>query len=99
MEHAEKLDELVAGLHDRSEALLLTLHDAMKEVQGECQGDERKSWDAFQRICLQDEAIETVAGALGLTYHAAAMRVQRIKKRVKNRALQLAGERRLLDAS
>lgn len=98
MEHPENLDELVAGMHDQSEALLRSVRDAMKDVQGECQGGDPKSWEAFQRIFLQDEAIETVAGALGLAYHAAAMRVQRIKKRIKNRALQLAGERGLLNA-
>lgn len=94
---ADKTDELVAGLHDQSEALLRSVHDAMKEVQDQCQGDEQKSWEAFQRIFLQDEAIERVAEALGLSYHAAAMRVHRIKKRVKDRTLNLAGERGLLD--
>ncbi|HEY7328268.1 MAG TPA: sigma-70 family RNA polymerase sigma factor [Gemmataceae bacterium] len=97
MDCADKADELVAGLHDQSEALLRSVHDAMKEVQGQCQGDERKSWEAFQRVFVQDEGIEPVARALGLTYHAAAMRVQRIKKRVKDRTLKLAGERGLLD--
>lgn len=98
LEHADKVDELVAGLHDQSEALLRSVHDAMTEVQSQCAGDERKSWEAFRRIFLRDEAIETVAAALGLTYHAAAMRVQRIKKRIKDRALQLAAQRGLLGA-
>jgi DNA-directed RNA polymerase specialized sigma24 family protein len=98
VEFADKLDELVAGLYDQSEALLHSIQDAMKEIQCECQGDERKSWEAFQRIFLLDQAIDSVAGAMGLTYHAAAMRVQRIKKKIKIRALQRARERGLLSS-
>jgi hypothetical protein len=44
---------------------------------------------------LADQGIEAVATTLGLTYHAAAMRVQRIKKKVRGRALELALERGL----
>jgi RNA polymerase sigma-70 factor (ECF subfamily) len=98
IEFADTLDALVAGIHDQSEVLLRSVQDAMREVQGECHGDEQRSWEAFRRIFLSEEAIEPVASSLGLTYHAAAMRVQRIKKRIKSRALLRARERGLLNS-
>jgi RNA polymerase sigma factor (sigma-70 family) len=91
----EHADDLVATLHDQSEGMLRSLHEAIKEVQDACKGEEQKSWEVFQRIFLAGEAIETVAAEAGLSYHAAAMRVQRIKKKVRSRALQLALERGL----
>ena len=95
LEHADDVDELITGLHDQSEGMLRSLQDALKEVQSACQGDEQKSWEVFQRIFLADQAIEVVAAEFGLTYHAAAMRVQRIKKKVRSRALELALRRGL----
>jgi len=95
LEHADEVDDLVAGLHDQSEGMLRSVRDALKEVQAACQGEEQKSWELFQRIFLGDQAIEPVAAEIGLSYHAAAMRVQRIKKKVRNRALQLALQRGL----
>src|SRR5262249_4131130 len=94
-EHADDVDDLVAGLHEESEGMLRSVQDAMKEVQREYQGEEQKSWEVFQRIFLAGQPIESVAAEVGLSYHAAAMRVQRIKKKVRSRALQLAGERGL----
>jgi RNA polymerase sigma-70 factor (ECF subfamily) len=90
-EHPESVDDLVAGLHDRSETLSRGLHDALREVEGECQGEEAKSWEMFRRIVLENQDIGTVATEVGLTYHAAAMRVQRIKKKVRERAVELMG--------
>jgi RNA polymerase sigma-70 factor (ECF subfamily) len=95
LEHADDVDELITGLHDQSEGMLRSLQDALKEVQSACQGDEQKSWEVFQRIFLADQAIEVVAAEFGLTYHAAAMRAQRIKKKVRSRALELALRRGL----
>jgi RNA polymerase sigma-70 factor (ECF subfamily) len=94
-EHADGVDDLVAGLHDQSEGLLRSVQDAIKEVEAECQGEEQKSWEVFRRIFTAGEPIETVAAACGLSYHAAAMRVQRIKKKVRSRAMELALQRGL----
>jgi RNA polymerase sigma-70 factor (ECF subfamily) len=94
-EHPDEVDDLVAGLHERSEGMLQSVQDALKEVQSACQGEEQKSWEVFQRILLGGQAIEPVAAEFGLTYHAAAMRVQRIKKKVRSRALELALQRGL----
>ena len=41
------------------------------------------------------QAIEPAAAEFALSYHAAAMRVQRIKKKVRSRALELALQRGL----
>jgi RNA polymerase sigma-70 factor (ECF subfamily) len=90
LQHADDVDDLVASLHDRSDILLRSVQDALKEVQGACQGEEQKSWELFRRIFLEGQAIEPVAAAFGLSYHAAAMRVQRIKKKVRSRAMELA---------
>ena len=95
LQHADDVDDLVAGLHDQSEGMLRSVQEAMTEVEGACQGEERKSWEAFQRIFTAGQAIELVAAELGLSYHAAAMRVQRIKKKVRSRAMQLALQRGL----
>jgi len=94
-QHPAGLDDLVAGLHDRSEGMLRSVQDAMNEVEAACQGEERKSWEVFRRIFVAGEGIEAVAAACGLSYHAAAMRVQRIKKKVRSRALELALQRGL----
>ena len=91
-EHPESVDDLVAGLHDRSETLSRKLLDALREVEAGCQGEERKSWEMFQRIVLENRDIATVAAEVGLTYHAAAMRVQRIKKKVRERTVELMDE-------
>ena len=69
--------------------------DALKEVQNSLQGEEQKSWQLFQRIFVEGQAIEPVAAEFGLSYHAAAMRVQRIEKKVRSRALELALQRGL----
>jgi RNA polymerase sigma factor (sigma-70 family) len=95
LEHADDVDDLVASLHDQSEGMMRSLQDALKEVQSACQGEEQKSWEMFQRIFLADQAIEPVAAEFGLSYHATAMRVQRMKKKVRSRALQLALQRGL----
>jgi len=71
------------------------VQDALKEVQDACQAEEQKSWELFQRIFLAGQAIEPVAAEFGLSYHAAAMRVQRIKKKVRSRAMELALQRGL----
>jgi RNA polymerase sigma-70 factor (ECF subfamily) len=89
-EHPDRVDALVDGLHERSEGMLASVQEALKEVQAACQGEEQKSWEVFQRIFLAGQAIEPVAAEFGLSYHAAAMRVQRIKKKVRGRALELA---------
>jgi RNA polymerase sigma factor (sigma-70 family) len=94
-EHADDVDDLVAGLHEQSEGMLRSVQDALKEVQDAGQAEEQKSWDLFQRIFLAGQAIEPVAAEFGLSYHAAAMRVQRIKKKVRSRALELALQRGL----
>jgi RNA polymerase sigma-70 factor (ECF subfamily) len=94
-EYARDADDLVASLHDRSEATLRSLQDAVQEVRSACQGEELRSWEAFQRIFLAGQEIEPVAAELGLSYHAAAMRVQRIKKKVRSRAMLLAVQRGL----
>jgi RNA polymerase sigma-70 factor (ECF subfamily) len=94
-QHADDVDDLVAGLHERSEGTLRSVHDALEEVRLGCQGEEQKSWEMFRRIVLAGEAIEPVAAEFGLSYHAAAMRVQRVKKKVRGRALQLALQRGL----
>ncbi len=94
-EHADAVDDLVNSLHDQSEGMLRSIQDAVKEVQGACQGDEQKSWDMFQRIFLEGQEIEPVAREFGLSYHAAAMRVQRIKKKIRARAMELALQRGL----
>ena len=70
--------------------MLRGLQQALKEVQASCQGEELKSWEAFRRIILEGGEIGSTAAELGLTYHAAAMRVQRIKKKVRDRALKLS---------
>lgn len=93
LQHADDVDDLVAGLHERSEGMLRSVQDAMEEVRAACQGEEQKSWELFRRISLAGEAIEPAAAACGLSYHAAAMRVQRIKKKVRSRSMQLALER------
>jgi RNA polymerase sigma-70 factor (ECF subfamily) len=94
-EHPGKVDELVDSLHERSEGMLRSMQDAVKEIEGEYQGEERKSWEMFQRIFLSGQEIEPVAAEYGLSYHAAAMRVQRIKKKVRTRAMELALQRGL----
>jgi RNA polymerase sigma-70 factor (ECF subfamily) len=94
-EHADDVEELVAGLQEQSEGMLRSVQDAMKEIQHECQGEEQNSWVVFQRIFLAGQTIESVATEAGLSYHAAAMRVQRIKKKVRSRALKLANQRGL----
>ena len=94
-EHPDTVDDLVEGLHERSEGMLRSVQDAMKEVQDACQGEEQKSWELFQRIFLTGQAIEPAAAEFGLSYHAAAMRVQRIKKKVRSRAMELALQRGL----
>jgi hypothetical protein len=94
-EHAGGVDDLVAELHDRSEGMLRSVQEAIQEVRAACQGEEQKSWAVFERIFLGDQAIEPVAAEFGLSYHAAAMRVQRIKKKVRGRALELAIQRGL----
>jgi RNA polymerase sigma-70 factor, ECF subfamily len=93
LEHADDVDDLVAGVHDQSEGMLGSLQDALREVQNACEGDERKSWELFERIFLAGQKIESVAAETGLTYHATAMRVQRIKKKVRSRAMQLLLQR------
>jgi RNA polymerase sigma-70 factor (ECF subfamily) len=89
-EHAQEIDSLVEGLHEQSELLSRALHAALVEVEAECQGEERKSWDMFRRIVLANEDIGPVAEAFGMSYHATAMRVQRIKKKVREKSLGLA---------
>lgn len=93
MEQPDDVEDLVASLHDQSAVMLRHLQDALKEVEAEFQGEERKSWEVFRRIFLGGQAIEPVAAEFGLSYHAAAMRVQRIKKKVRARALALATRR------
>jgi RNA polymerase sigma factor (sigma-70 family) len=95
LEHADNVEDLVASLHDQSEGMLRSLQEAMKEIQSDSQGEEQKSWEVFQKIFLAGQPIESVAAEFGLTYHAAAMRVQRIKKKVRSRALELATKRGL----
>lgn len=95
LQHADDVDDLVAKLHERSEGMLHSLQDALREVKQACQGDEQKSWQVFESILLAGQTIESVAAAAGLSYHAAAMRVQRIKKKVRRRALDLASQRGL----
>jgi RNA polymerase sigma-70 factor (ECF subfamily) len=94
-EHPGSMDALVDSLHERSEGMLRSVHEALEEVRAACQGEEQKSWELFRRIFLAGEAIEPVAAEFGLSYHAAAMRVQRVKKKVRGRALQLALQRGL----
>jgi RNA polymerase sigma factor (sigma-70 family) len=93
LEQPDGVDDLVTGLHDQSEAMLRGLQEAMKEVEADCRGEEEKSWQVFRRIFLAGEKIEVVSAEVGLSYHATAMRVQRIKKKVRNRALELAVQR------
>jgi RNA polymerase sigma factor (sigma-70 family) len=95
LQHPDSVDELVADLHDRAEGMLRSVHDAITEIRDTFQGDESAAWQLFQRIFLDGEAIESVAAEFGLSYHAAAMRVQRIKKKVRSRALELALQRGL----
>lgn len=95
LEHADDVDDLIAGLHDQSEGMLRSLQVALTEVQSACQAEDQKSWEVFQKIFLLGEPIESVAAEFGLSYHAAAMRVQRIKKKVRGRALELALQRGL----
>ncbi|HVS39550.1 MAG TPA: sigma-70 family RNA polymerase sigma factor [Gemmataceae bacterium] len=92
-EHADQVDDLVDSLHERSQGMLRSVQDAMKEMEGAHQGEDRKSWELFQRIFVQGQAIEPTAAEYGLSYHAAAMRVQRIKKKVRSRSLELALQR------
>jgi RNA polymerase sigma-70 factor (ECF subfamily) len=94
-EHPDNVDDLVDSLHERSQGMLRSMQDAVNEVESEYQGEERKSWELFQRIFLSGQEIEPVAAEFGLSYHAAAMRVQRIKKKVRSRALELALRRGL----
>jgi hypothetical protein len=70
--------------------MLRSVHDAMKEVEASCQGAEQKSWELFKRIFILGQAIEPVAAEFGLSYHTPAMRVPRIKKKVRSRAMELA---------
>jgi RNA polymerase sigma-70 factor (ECF subfamily) len=93
LDQADDIDDLVTSLQERSEGMLHCLQDALKEIESEYQGAEQKSWEMFQRIFLAGQAIEPVAAEFGLSYHAAAMRVQRIKKKIRSRALQLALQR------
>jgi RNA polymerase sigma-70 factor (ECF subfamily) len=90
LEQPDGVDDLVTGLHDTSAAMLRGLQQAMKEVEAACKGAEEKSWEVFRRIFLTGEKIEAVSAEVGSTYHATAMRVQRIKKKVRSRALELA---------
>lgn len=92
-EQADDIDDLVDTLQVRSEAMLRSLRDAFKEMEGEFQGEEQKSWEMFRRIVIANEGIEPVAKEFGLSYHAAAMRVQRVKKKVRSRAMELALKR------
>jgi RNA polymerase sigma-70 factor (ECF subfamily) len=94
-EHPDNVDDLVDSLHERSQGMLHSVQDAVKEVESEYQGEERKSWEMFQRIFLSGQEIAPVAAEFGLSYHAAAMRVQRIKKKVRSRAMELALQRGL----
>jgi RNA polymerase sigma-70 factor (ECF subfamily) len=89
----DAVDSLVDSIYDPSAGMLHSLHEAIAQIEGEHQGAEQVSWQVFQKIFLADEPIEKVAAEFGLTYHAAAMRVQRIKKKVRDRALQLAARR------
>ena len=92
-EHADEVDDLVTSIQERSEGMFRSVQEAIEEVQNSLQGEEQKSWQLFQRIFVDGEAIEPVAAEFGLSYHAAAMRVQRIKKKVRSRALELALQR------
>jgi RNA polymerase sigma-70 factor (ECF subfamily) len=94
-EQADDVDDLVESLHEKSQGMLRSVQDAVKEIEREFQGEERKSWEMFQRIFLKGEEIQPVAAEFGLSYHAAAMRVQRIKKKVRSRAMELALQRGL----
>jgi RNA polymerase sigma-70 factor (ECF subfamily) len=95
LQHPDSVDNLVDELQERSEAMLRSVHDAVKEIESACQGEEQKSWHLFQRIFLSGHEIESVAKEFGLSYHATAMRVQRIKKKVRSRAVELALQRGL----
>jgi RNA polymerase sigma-70 factor (ECF subfamily) len=94
-DQADNVDDLVDSLHEKSQGMLRSMQDAVKEVESECQGEERKSWEMFQRIVLGGQEIQPVATEFGLSYHATAMRVQRIKKKVRSRALKVALQRGL----
>jgi DNA-directed RNA polymerase specialized sigma24 family protein len=94
---ADKADDLVAGLGDRSEGLLQCVDDALTEIQAGCQGGEQNSWQAFRRIFLEEAAVAPLAAEYGWTYHAAVQRVHRIKIKVKARIEQLAVQRGLID--
>ena len=85
-EHADEVDDLVTSIQERSEGMFRSVQEAIEEVQNSLQGEEQKSWRLFQRIFVDGEAIEPVAAEFGLSYHAAAMRVQRIKKKVRSRS-------------
>ena len=97
LENSDELDELVDGLHDRSLNLLNVINDSMNDIRDGSHGDEKRSWDVFHRCVLLNQPIGPVALEFGLSYHAAAMRAQRIKKRLRVRAIQLAVERGLID--
>lgn len=92
-EAVDDIDDLVDSLHAKSAEMLKSFMDAVKEVEKEFEGEERKSWEMFQRIFLAGQEIKTIADEFGVSYHAAAMRVQRIKKKVRTRALELAVSR------
>ena len=51
-DQADDVDDLVTSLHERSEGMLHSLQDALKEVQSEYQGEEQRSWEMFRRIFL-----------------------------------------------
>jgi RNA polymerase sigma factor (sigma-70 family) len=92
-EHADDIDDLVDTLQVQSEGMLRSLQEAFKEFEAECEGEEKKSWELFRRIVIANEGIEPVAKEFGLSYHAAAMRIQRIKKKVRSRAMEMALKR------
>lgn len=89
-EQAVEVDNLVDDLHSQSEELLENLQRAVRDLEADCKPEERISWELFRRIFLGGESIEACAAKFDLTYHAAAMRVQRIKKKVRDRAVALA---------
>ncbi len=99
IQHPDTLDELVDGLHQCSINMLEVLHEAINEERDACQGDERISWEIFNRTILMREKIRLVAQEFHLTYHAAAMRVQRIKPRIGARAIRLFRERANIEAA
>ncbi|MBI1830570.1 MAG: sigma-70 family RNA polymerase sigma factor [Planctomycetes bacterium] len=102
LQHAEnpdRFDGLADGLSQRSEDLLGCFHRAMNETKEVYSATNEESWAAFERVFIKEEALQKVASDLALTYHAIAMRVTRIKKKVKARALELAVQQGLISAA